>query len=177
MPLFPSNFLKFHLELAAVVRSSPLTICLRVLIITQHASSLSFVSFHLTKPVCLPCYLHAVCLSQWLRGAHTHSVCLYFPTNERGAPAVIGDIISMRHMPLYGSEILVYSNLFVMMQHFGTWQQRTPSACCPGYSILILSWHVSLFKAVLSLSLERVMCFSHITPHRGLLTSNFQFPL
>lgn len=68
-----------------------------------------FTSFKLT---CLSLYcLHAL---SYLYSPEEHppTLCLNMPTNERGASALVGDIIFVRHIPIYGSETLVETLVF-----------------------------------------------------------------
>lgn len=51
----------------------------------------------------LPVSLHAVSYL-YSPEKHTPTLCLNILANEKGAPAVVGDIIFVRHMPIYGSE-------------------------------------------------------------------------
>lgn len=72
-------------------------------------------------------------------------------------------------MPLYGSEILVFSNLVVMMQHFGT----EDSSGLQAHAVPDIHFYFWADASHLSLSLELIMCFSH---NKKNLTGGFQPP-
>lgn len=99
------------------------------------------ISHHWAKPACLSLSHTPLVLSRYicwpyvyLYGSeeHTHS-CLYIPTNERGAPADVDDIISVRHIPIYSSEILVFCN-------FVTVDKRMLLLATVTRTVAFLSW-------------------------------------
>lgn len=83
----------------------------------DHYSACCFLKccFTSCNSTCLSVCVSALPLSLWASSAHTPT--LYIPTNERGAHAVVDDIIFVRHMPIYGSEIHEFSNFIVSVTH------------------------------------------------------------
>ena len=92
--------------------SIPFTICDHYTTCFLHKSCLT--SFNTTLlPLFYPNVLLSACLDNIsMAQRRTHPLYLYFPANERGAPAVVGDIISVRHKSIYGSVIFFFSAIW-----------------------------------------------------------------